>query len=124
MMILGAALYFGWNYVEAVLIALPIPDPKDIKEKITKMINRDGATGKKHQDYSQKFDAPESLGDDDEEDDVGKPINLNSGNGGLNYDSDEDKDPSNELISLGGDNSRDRSNTAANSVPKLKKPKK
>ena len=57
---------------------------------------------------------------------MGKPINLNTGNGGLNYDSDEDKDPSNELISLGGgpSNNRDRSSTAADSVPKLKKPKK
>ncbi len=66
------------------------------------------------------------MGEDDEEDDVGKPIDLGAGNGGLNYDSDEDKDPSNELISLGGGsgNSRDRSSTAANSVPKLKKPKK
>jgi hypothetical protein len=43
-----AALYFGWNYVEAILIALPIFDPKDIKEKIQKLISRDGsATGAK-----------------------------------------------------------------------------
>jgi hypothetical protein len=32
--VLLAALYFGWNYVEAILILLPIPDPKDIKEKV------------------------------------------------------------------------------------------
>jgi len=36
-MILGAVLYFGWNYVEAVLIMLPLPDPKDLKEKVTKL---------------------------------------------------------------------------------------
>jgi len=36
-MLLGAVLYFGWTYVEAILIALPLPDPKDLKERVTKL---------------------------------------------------------------------------------------
>jgi len=48
---------------------------------------------------------------------VGKPLSKN-----LNYDdSDEDKHGDNELISLDSE-SRDRSSTAAEKVPKLKKP--
>ena len=34
LVIIGAILYFGWPMFEAVLIALPIPDPKDVKEKV------------------------------------------------------------------------------------------
>ena len=53
--------------------------------------------------------------DDESEDDVGKPINLNKNE--LNYDSDEEKNGGgNELISLV---ERDRSNTAAEQVPRL-----
>lgn len=33
-LIAAAILYFGWAYVEAILLILPIPDPKDMKEKI------------------------------------------------------------------------------------------
>jgi hypothetical protein len=33
-LILAGALYFGWPYIEALLITLPIPDPKDVKEKL------------------------------------------------------------------------------------------
>jgi hypothetical protein len=43
---------------------------------------------------------------------------------GLNYDSDEDKDGGNELISLDNETNRDRSGTAAEKIPKLRKPKK
>jgi len=32
--IIFAIVYFGWPLFEAVLIALPIPDPKDIKDKV------------------------------------------------------------------------------------------
>jgi len=54
---------------------------------------------------------------------VGRPIDLAKASG-LNYDSDEDKDGSNELISLDNvGSSRDRTGTAAEKVPKLRKPK-
>ena len=37
-LIVGALLYYGRKYLEALLIALPIPDPKDMKEKMGNMI--------------------------------------------------------------------------------------
>lgn len=40
--IIGAILYFGWPLAEAIMIALPIPDPKDIKEKLRAIFVRDG----------------------------------------------------------------------------------
>lgn len=50
---------------------------------------------------------------------MGRPINLEKGSN-LAYDSDEDKE-SNELMNM--DNGvRDRTNTAADRVPKLNKP--
>ena len=83
-------------------------------------------------DYEKGFEhAPESLQeDDDEEDDIGKPIIKNNGGAGgknknksnLNFDSDEDKDE-NELITLDKEaGTRDRTNTAAEKIPKLSKP--
>jgi len=38
LIILGAIAYFGWPIIEGILIALPIPDPKDIKDKFTEML--------------------------------------------------------------------------------------
>lgn len=35
--IVVAILYFGWPVLEGILIALPIPDPKDLKEKFFKI---------------------------------------------------------------------------------------
>jgi hypothetical protein len=35
-----AILYFGWPIIEKILIALPIPDPKDVKEKFFKLFSR------------------------------------------------------------------------------------
>lgn len=40
----------------------------------------------------------------------------------MNYDSDEDKEGGSELISLDNSSTRDRTNTAAEKVPKLQKP--
>lgn len=37
-MIIGAGVYYGWNYIEAALIALPIPDPKELKDKVMKLV--------------------------------------------------------------------------------------
>ena len=32
--LLGACLYYGWPIIEAVILVLPIPDPKDTVEKV------------------------------------------------------------------------------------------
>lgn len=42
-----AILYYAWPTVEKILIALPIPDPKSIKEKISGMVNSKGGKGGK-----------------------------------------------------------------------------
>jgi hypothetical protein len=33
-----AALYYGWPLIEKILLILPIPDPKSIKDKIIGMV--------------------------------------------------------------------------------------
>lgn len=123
--IIAMALYFGWPVIEAILIMLPIPDPKDLKDKFTGLVSRAKQSTKKSSTgkgpgYTGNFNqAPESLGESDDEDDVGKPAITRKN--GLNYDSDEDKEES-ELINLDGGNTRDRTTTAADNVPKLQKP--
>ncbi len=119
-------LYYMWPFVEKVLLVLPIPDPSTIKEKFSSFVaSTTSAMSKKNpkHDYEKGFDrAPESLEEEDDEDDVGKPMNNGKGSkSGLNFDSDEDRDGS-ELISLDNDGNRDRTGTAANSIPKLQKP--
>lgn len=52
LIILGAIFYFGWPIIEATILALPIPDPKEIKEKImnsiySKKLNNLNKSGKK-----------------------------------------------------------------------------
>jgi hypothetical protein len=32
--IFAAVIYFGWPIIEAILITLPIPDPKHVKEMV------------------------------------------------------------------------------------------
>jgi len=40
-LIIGSALlYYFWSYAEALLLALPIPDPKDLKDKVNKMVQK------------------------------------------------------------------------------------
>jgi len=34
LMLIGCLVYFGWNYIEALIIFLPFPDPKDVQEKV------------------------------------------------------------------------------------------
>ena len=129
-MIILTGLYFGWPFVEAILIMLPIPDPKDFKDKISGIFGGRnlGPSNKKYTPgksaaYTGNFNqAPESLGESDDEDDIGKKADIKKGENGLDYDSDEDKEGS-ELISLdANDGSRDRTNTAADNIPKLQKP--
>ena len=33
-------LYFGWPIIEAIIIVLPIPDPKELKEKFMRLVSR------------------------------------------------------------------------------------
>ena len=127
--LVAAILYYGWPYIEGILLTLPIPDPKDYKEKVMGLFKRakqqkGATTGKKPQPKAQGYQegfnqAPESLEEeeDDEDDDIGRPINIQK-NGKLNYDSDDEKHMENELINL----DRDRSSTAADNIPKLSKP--
>jgi hypothetical protein len=135
-LIVVAVLYYGWPIFEAILIKLPIPDPKDMKDKFSSALTSikergKGKTPDKKQ-YSQGFEQrPESLNDEEDEEEApfgnhGKK-GGHSGHGhgntsGLNYDSDEDKNHDSELIDLdGGSSSRDRTNTAAEKIPKLQK---
>ncbi len=32
-------LYFGWPIIEAILIMLPLPDPKELKQKISSFVS-------------------------------------------------------------------------------------
>jgi hypothetical protein len=36
----AGALYYGWPVIEKILLTLPIPDPKDVKEKIQGAISK------------------------------------------------------------------------------------
>jgi hypothetical protein len=61
-------VYYSWAYIEAILIMLPIPDPKGVFEKIGKLFpSRNGQSGPT-KGYEKGFDkAPESLDEEDEE---------------------------------------------------------
>lgn len=129
LLILGAVFYYGWPIIEAILIALPIPDPKDGIEKVKGIFNKAKNAASKKLEKPSKADgyshnlneAPGGLEgeeDDDDDEDVGNPINLDSRRGDLNYDSDEEN--SKELISMNRD--RDRTATAADQIPKLSRP--
>ena len=39
LLLVSAALYYLWPYIEAFLIVLPFPDPKSIKEKISQWLS-------------------------------------------------------------------------------------
>jgi len=120
--IVAAILYFGWPLFEAVLIALPIPDPKDVKDKVKNMLKsgENPRGGLKSKEYTKNFNqAPECLGESSDEEDSQQNKN---GTSNLRYDSDEDRLADSELINLDGNSSRDRTNTAAEKIPKLRKP--
>ena len=42
LIILGAIFYFGWPIIEAVIIALPIPDPKEGVDKLKGIFSKAG----------------------------------------------------------------------------------
>lgn len=128
LIIIGAILYFGWPMFEALLIALPIPDPKDVKDKVRNLFKSQEPQGKVKKDqYTKNFNqTPESLGESSDEEDA--PVKASGSASHLRYDSDEDKDGlgDSELINLDDGsstkNNRDRTNTAAEKIPKLKRP--
>lgn len=82
MSILTAALYFGRHYIEAILLVLPIPDPKTLKESFFTFFGnltsslRKSSSPKRPQNgkldtYTKNFNqAPESLGESDDEEEL------------------------------------------------------
>ena len=40
LIIMGAIFYFGWPVIEALLIVLPIPDPKEYTDKLKQLLTR------------------------------------------------------------------------------------
>lgn len=102
LLVISAVLYYLWPYIEGVIILLPLPDPKAVKEKAWIWMNlvREKISKKERQPkgkldtYTKNFNqAPESLGESDDEEDVGKTKKLSYG------DSDEE-DKDSELINL------------------------
>jgi len=110
--ILIACCYFGWPIIEGIIILLPIPDPKILKQhfgsflikfkavlaSIPALFKQGTAQSGAPAGYRQDFElAPGSLAEDDDEEDfdIGKTTKKDI----LNYDSDE-KNEGNELISL------------------------
>ena len=136
--ICSGVLYYGWPVIEAILIMLPIPDPKDIKEKtmyysmatwhkLKSLFNKGASSfqGDNSQlGYQKDFETsvPDAfLQNDDEEDeendieDVGKrPFEET-----LNYDSDEKDSDGNKMINL-----EELPKPEKKKVPKIKKPSK
>jgi hypothetical protein len=99
-------LYFGWPIIEAIIILLPIPDPKEVMAKLRGVLGRfkkQQSDKKGGPNYTPNFNqAPETLGESDEEeaaDDVGQAPKVkkrkpkNEKRQGLSYgDSDEDEE--------------------------------
>jgi len=141
--ILIAAMYYGWPIIEAIILILPIPDPKgsvdaiknvgntgiDIVSGVLTSSSSQRAQSQSHQGYGQNLEAaPDAfMEDDDSGDDVGKL----GGDSGLNYDSDDKNDEesvavgqSSELIDLGGSSTTtDSSQRRAANIPKLSGPR-
>ncbi len=140
-LVIGLALYYGWPIIEGIVIILPIPDPKEILQKVKSILLGTFQSAqsslkppqKKGPGYASNFNqAPETLGDSDDEDDIGRTPQLGpkkkapKNNSGLSYgDSDEDEEKEGtQLITLDGASStnRDRTHSAAENVPKLQRP--
>jgi hypothetical protein len=138
--IVVAVLYYGWPIIEALILVLPIPDPKELLAKVTGAIAPITDLIQSFMTTQPRSEAPGRAGyqsglnnapasfieeDDDSDDDVGKPALGDAKN--IDYDSDKGDEEmlassgagSNELIDLGASDS-----TAAASIPKLNAPKK
>jgi hypothetical protein len=151
--LITACLYYGWPIIEAVILVLPIPDPKDSIEKVKSFAGsatdfvKDSISGgpggrsgprDPRADYSSNLEAPpEAFMDpdgDDSDDDLGKPAGDDTKDSvGLDYDSDDRNDdelvavsgsnPASELIDLGGSEDRGGQGKAAANIPKLSGPR-
>lgn len=144
----AVCLYYGWPLLEALIIVLPIPDPKEsmqmasyytssafdyVKGTLYGGLAQRGSGGAARTDYSSNLEAPPDAfmdpDDDSEEEDVGKAGGLGGRQTALDYDSDEnvevegttDASGSSELIDLGGDDEAGLGG-AASSIPKLSAP--
>lgn len=100
-----AACYFGWEYIEAILVLLPIPDPTIVSQQMRHYCgllagvfskSAKKLPGKDHgpaemTGYSQNFDgAPVSMKDNEDEEDDEEDVGRHRDNAkDLNYDSDE-----------------------------------
>lgn len=121
MCVFAAVIYFGWPIIEAILIMLPIPDPKIVKNYITDWLTKARAgIPKKDREmggYTKDFEsAPGGFNEqsDDDTEDVGKNFKDS-----LNYDSDGKMEGhESELIQL------DALPKPSKPVPRLKKPQK
>jgi len=99
-----ALVYFGWEYFEAILVLLPLPDPFDVSNffarcwaSIGSKLRAPAKPGKDHpgtkmEGYTGNFDSqPVSMADgsDDDEEDI-EDVGVNkAASKNLNYDSDE-----------------------------------
>lgn len=125
--LIGACLFYGWPIIEAIILILPIPDPKNQLDKVKNLagsaqeyvsgaVANNSNSGYSGAGYSQNLEdqRPDSFIDpeagDDSDDDIGK-IDDSGKSLGLDYDSDEkdgvdlinaEPSGSNELIDLGG----------------------
>ena len=141
--ILVAIFYYGWPIIEAVLLMLPIPDPKEQIEKVKSFAGAAGgalqgvmSTPSRRPDgnagYSGNLEAAPGAyleGDDSSDEDLKAAAPAEK----LNYDSDPEEkaddesvpvtaeSPSSELIDLGGSTSE--SSGPAKKIPKLAGPK-
>jgi len=139
--LLAGILYYGWPIIEAILLVLPIPDPKDSINRVKSAASAAGGivnsamssnrgphqNMNRHAEYSSNLDAqPEAYLEDDDnsDDDIGKPMKA-----GLDYDSDDKNDEevavataTSELIDLSGSSSTGDQRKSAAKIPKLSKP--
>lgn len=130
----AVALYYGWPIIEAIILVLPIPDPKDSLDRVknaassaTDMVSGAITSNRPPAEYSQNLNAqPDGfmMDDDNSDEDIGK-LNI----GGNNFDDKNDDElvptssGNNELIDLGGSTSVPPGRKAAAKIPKLSGPK-
>mmetsp|Transcript_29704 Transcript_29704/g.45285 ORF Transcript_29704/g.45285 Transcript_29704/m.45285 type:complete len:857 (-) Transcript_29704:59-2629(-) len=141
--LLGGILYYGWPIIEAIILILPIPDPKDQIEKVKGMAGAAtgfvssqmqtqprGPQGISRAEYSSNLEsAPDAyIEGDDSDDELGGRDDEDPKSRDFDYDSDEKNDeeklvdfsaeePTSELIELSSGKPK-----AAKNIPKLSGP--
>lgn len=146
--VLIAACYYGWAFIEAILILLPIPDPKGgidaakgyghqfvrcFKDLFQGVSEKPGEAPRdiSEQGYSNFDQAPQSFDDDEvnSDDDVGREM-TNVPMTKLDYDSPTEDNENGGLMNRPEDedllqiNAEPGSSSGTKNVPKLRKPKK